>query len=192
MGFARHPGWVLQRLGKNALHPGNFAQPDGTPAHAEIFKDQINASVSLDDIREVGDRWSGPLALKGIMSVDDARRAADVGATAIIVSNHGGRELDGALAAIEALPGIVRAVGDRVEVILDSGVRRGVHVLKALACGAKACSIGRPYLYGLSAGGEAGATKALDILRTELVLAMQLSGCANLKSIDGSLLNSSR
>src|SRR6185312_16084232 len=102
--------------------------------------------------------------VKGVMSADDARRAADEGVTAIIVSNHGGRQLDGAAASIEVLPQIVRAVGNRLEVILDGGIRRGTHVLKALALGAKGCSIGRPYLYGLAVAGQAGATKALHIL----------------------------
>jgi len=122
------------------------------------------------------------------MAADDARRAVDCGVTALIVSNHGGRQLDGAAAPIEALPQIARAVGDRIELILDGGIRRGVHMLKALASGAKACAIGRPYLYGLSAGGEAGVGKALAILRSELTLAMQLSGCPHLKDIDQSLL----
>src|SRR5882762_7567225 len=106
-------------------------------------------------------------------------RAADAGVSAVIVSNHGGRQLDGAAASIAAVPDIARAVGDRIEVILDGGIRRGVLVLKALARGAKACSIGRPYLYGLAAGGEAGVARALEILRTELVRAMRLSGCSD-------------
>src|SRR5260370_42639643 len=122
------------------------------------------------------------------MSAEDARHAADVGVTAGIVSNHGGRELDGAAAPIEVLPEIAGAVGDRMEVILDGGIRRGVHVLKALALGAKACSIGRPYLYGLSAGGEAGVAKALDILKTEFVRAMQLFGVRNIRDIGPEIL----
>lgn len=122
------------------------------------------------------------------MSVEDARRAADAGVTAVIVSNHGGRQLDGAVAPLEVLPEIVRTVGDRVELILDGGIRRGVHVLKGLARGAKVFAIGRPYLHGRSVGGEAGVAKALSMLRTELVRAMQLCGCADLKSIDESLV----
>ena len=188
MGFAQHPSWVLKRLGKGAMHSANFSGPNGKPARDGILEEQLDPSISWKDIREVADWWGGPLALKGVMSADDARRAADTGVTAIIVSNHGGRQLDGAAATIEALPQIAGAVGDRLEVILDGGVRRGVHVLKALALGAKACSIGRPYLYGLSAGGEAGVAKALEILRTELVRAMQLAGCPDLASIDESLI----
>jgi L-lactate dehydrogenase (cytochrome) len=188
LGFARHPQWVLGRLGKHALTLANFAGPDGKVADPEIFRRQLDPSITWKDIRDVADLWRGPLAVKGIMSTDDARRAADAGATAVVVSNHGGRQLDGAAASIEVLPEIVAAVGSRAEVVLDGGVRRGVHVLKALAAGAKACSIGRPYLYGLSAGGEAGVAKALSVLRSELELAMRLSGCPNLASIDGSLI----
>jgi L-lactate dehydrogenase (cytochrome) len=187
-GFARHPGWAMARLGKGAVHLANFTGPGGKRADLGVLAEQLDPSITWNEIREVADRWGGPLALKGVLSADVARQAADAGVTAVIVSNHGGRQLDGAIASIEALPEITRAVGDRLEVILDGGVRRGVHVLKALALGAKACSIGRPYLYGLSAGGELGVAKALDILRTELVRAMQLAGCPDLASIDDSLL----
>jgi isopentenyl diphosphate isomerase/L-lactate dehydrogenase-like FMN-dependent dehydrogenase len=150
--------------------------------------EQLDPSVTWKDIRALIDNWNGPFALKGILSADDARLAVDAGATAVIVSNHGGRQLDGAVAAIEALPEIVRAVGGSVEVILDGGIRRGTHVLKALALGATACSIGRPYLFGLAAGGAAGVQRALDILKRELVLAMQLCGCTNIAAIGPSLI----
>jgi len=189
VGFARYPGWVLKRLGMGTAGSlANFAEPGGKPPRLEVFGEQLDSSITWKDIRQVADWWSGPLALKGVMSAEDARRARDVGVTAVIVSNHGGLQLDGAAATIEALPKIARAVGDRLEVILDGGVRRGVHVLKALALGAKACSIGRPYLYGLAAGGEAGVSKSLNILRSELVRTMQLAGCPNLASIDESLI----
>jgi L-lactate dehydrogenase (cytochrome) len=149
---------------------------------------QLDPSVQWKDVREIIDLWGGPFALKGVMRADDARRAADAGATAVIISNHGGRQLDGEASPLEVLPEIAKAVGDRVEVILDGGVRRGVHVLKALALGAKACSIGRSYLYGLGAGGEKGVAKALDILRTELVRAMQLCGCTDVSKVDATLV----
>jgi L-lactate dehydrogenase (cytochrome) len=122
------------------------------------------------------------------MCVDDAKRAIDVGASAIILSNHGGRQLDGAAAPIDVLPEIAREVAHSLELIVDGGIRRGVHALKALALGAKACSIGRAYLYGLSAGGQPGVTKSLDILKSELVRSMQLSGCADVKDIGPQLL----
>lgn len=189
--FARHPAWVVGQMRKGALSMANFADRGVSAsllAHSKRFAGQLDSSVTWKDVRELIELWGGPFALKGIMSADDARRAADAGVTAVIVSNHGGRQLDGAAASIEALPEIARAVGDRIEVILDGGIRRGTHVLKALSLGAKACSIGRPYLYGLGAGGEAGVAKALSILRAELELAMQLSGCADLNSIDGTLV----
>jgi L-lactate dehydrogenase (cytochrome) len=191
MHFARHPAWVVGQARKGRLSLSNFGDRAGKhrlATHSKGSKGQLDPSVTWKDIREVIELWGGPFALKGVMRADDARRAADEGVTAVIVSNHGGRQLDGAAASIEALPEIVRAVGDRIEVILDGGIRRGVHILKALARGAKACSIGRPYLYGLSTGGEAGVATALNILRSELVLAMQLSGCANLGSVDESLV----
>ena len=157
-------------------------------AQTQYLAEQLDPLVTWKEVRELIDLWGGPFALKGVMAVDDARRAADVGATAVIVSNHGGRQLDGAAAPFDVLPGIARAVGDRIEVILDGGIRRGVHVLKALARGAKACSIGRPYLFGLAAGGEVGVARALDILRSELIRAMQLSGCVDVSRIDDSIV----
>ena len=186
--FVRHPRWSFEQMGIGTYSLANFEEKYGKPARLALLGEQFDYSATWKDIRDIADAWGGPLALKGVTSVEGARRAADAGVTAVIVSNHGGRQLDGAIATIEALPPIVSAVGDHLEVILDGGVRRGVHVLKALACGAKACSIGRPYLYGLSAGGEAGVAKALDILRSELVGAMRLAGCPDLGSINSSLI----
>jgi L-lactate dehydrogenase (cytochrome) len=179
LSFARHPGWVAGRVRKGKITVANFA---GRPERAWSI-DQLDTSIAWNDVRGIIDKWDGPFALKGVMSTDDALRAADMGVTAVIVSNHGGRQLDGAAAPIEVLEDIANAVGDRIELILDGGVRRGVHVLKALALGAKACSIGRPYLYGLSAGGEAGVTRALGILRDELVNAMKLAGCPDIAGV---------
>lgn len=190
IGFAAHPRWVMSQAIKGQMQLANFTAQvgPGSIARQAALLGPFERSLTWRDLRDIADRWGGPMAVKGILSPDDARAAADHGATAVIVSNHGGRQLDGAAAAFEALPGIVRAVGDRVEVILDGGVRRGVHILKALAMGAKACTIGRAYLYGLAAGGERGVDRALDILRGELVGAMQLSGCRTLAEIDSSLL----
>src|SRR6202042_1521218 len=120
---------------------------------------------SWEDLQWLREQWSGPLMIKGIMRVDDARRAVEIGASAISVSNHGGNNLDGTPASIRALPGIVDAVGDRIEVVLDGGIRRGGDVVKALALGARAVMIGRPYLWGLAANGQAGVENLLDILR---------------------------
>lgn len=185
--YTRHPSWVMKRLGRRALrlaHLGHRAALAGAW--------DLDPSITWKDVRGLADSWRGPFALKGVMSGEDAARAADAGVTTVIVSNHGGRQLDGAAASLEALPEVVRAVGGRVEVVLDGGVRRGVHVLKALARGATACSIGRPYLYGLSVAGEAGVAKALETLRTELVRAMQLSGCVNVREASESLLRCAR
>lgn len=186
LSFARHPLWSFQHLSKETRSMANFA--DRRHGDSALQRSQLDPSVTWKDVREIVEQWSGPFALKGVMSPDDARRAADAGVTAVIVSNHGGRQLDGAAAPLDVLPDIVRAVGDRVEVVLDGGVRRGVHILKALALGAKACAIGRPYLYGLGAGGEAGVSTALEILRTEFVRSMQLSGCTNLADVNESIV----
>jgi L-lactate dehydrogenase (cytochrome) len=127
--------------------------------------------------------WGGPFVVKGILSPADAHRAVEAGVTAISVSNHGGRQLDGTLSAFEALGPIVDAVGDSCEIICDGGIRRGTHVMKALARGATACSIGRPYLYGLAAGGEAGVARALQLLHEEIERDMALLGCRSVAEI---------
>jgi L-lactate dehydrogenase (cytochrome) len=130
-------------------------------------------------VERIRDQWGGKLILKGILDADDARMAADTGADGIIVSNHGGRQLDGALSAIRMLPQIVQAVGDRTEIYMDSGIRSGQDVLKALALGAKGTFIGRSYIYGLGAMGQAGVTKALEIIHKELDTTMALCGVQN-------------
>jgi L-lactate dehydrogenase (cytochrome) len=189
--FVQRPGWLLGRLRGRGLSMPNLAARAGSDslvAQMQYIGKQLDPTVSWPDLREMIDLWGGPFAIKGVLSTDDARRAADIGATAVVVSNHGGRQLDGAPAAIEMLPEIVKAVGDRMEIILDGGIRRGVHILKAIAMGATACSVGRPYLFGLSAAGEAGVAKALTILRTELVRAMQLSGCTHVGKVDRAMI----
>jgi L-lactate dehydrogenase (cytochrome) len=190
LNFALSPRWLLSQARKGPWSMPNLSarSGEGLLASSRYLGEQLDRAVSWADVEQIAKLWNGPFALKGIMSVDDARRATEIGATTLIVSNHGGRQLDGAAAPIDVLPEIVAVVGDRIEVILDGGIRRGVHVLKALARGAKACSVGRPYLFGLGAGGEAGVKKALDILRAELVLAMQLSGCSDVRKIDPNIL----
>src|SRR5204863_2875019 len=133
-----------------------------------------------DDLEWIRPAWDGRLALKGLLSPDDARRAADAGVDAVIVSNHGGRQLDHVPATLDMLPSIVDAVGDRLEVLLDSGVRRGTDIAAAVALGARAALVGRAYLYGLAAAGEAGVCHAIDILAGELRTAMALTGAATL------------
>jgi L-lactate dehydrogenase (cytochrome) len=184
--FALHPAWLARQARRGRLSMPTVAAASGSDdlrAQTRFIGAQLDPSVTWADAAEIVKLWKGPVAIKGIMSVADARRAADIGASAVIVSNHGGRQLDGAVGALDALPDIAAAVRDRVDVILDGGIRRGSHVLKALALGATACSVGRPYLYGLSAGGEEGVRKALALLRGEFVRAMQLSGCARLDDI---------
>jgi L-lactate dehydrogenase (cytochrome) len=189
--FALRPRWLYGLARKGPFSMPTFAGHAGSTNivdQTRYFGTQLDASLTWMDVREFIDLWGGPFAIKGLLSAADARMARDVGASAIMVSNHGGRQLDGAIAPFDALPDIVKAVGNEVEVILDGGVRRGLHVLKALAHGAKACSVGRPYLFGLGAGGEAGAYQALQILRSELIRSMQLSGCTNVRSIDPQIL----
>jgi L-lactate dehydrogenase (cytochrome) len=141
--------------------------------------EQFDLQLDWKKVERIRDQWGGKLILKGILDADDARMAADTGADGIIVSNHGGRQLDGALSAIRMLPQIVQAVGDRTEIYMDSGIRSGQDVLKALALGAKGTFIGRSYIYGLGAMGQAGVTKALEIIHKELDTTMALCGVQN-------------
>ena len=194
-GFARRPGWLIGQARKGPMTYANFdarPEPDGLVGRTRRLSAALDPSVTWSDIGEFMELWGGPFALKGIMSALDAVRAADAGVSALIISNHGGRQLDGAAAALDVLPRIADPVGGRLELIVDGGVRRGVHVLKALALGATACAIGRPYLYGLGAGGEAGVARALTLLRAEFETAMKLSGCAALKDIGADLIAPTR
>lgn len=152
------------------------------------FAEQISPAVTWNDLEWLQSLCPLPLVIKGILRADDAVRAVEYGAKAIIVSNHGGRQLDGAIASIDALPEIVAAVGSKAEVLIDGGIRRGVDIFKALALGAKAVLIGRPILWGLAVNGEAGAARVIEILHEELDLAMALSGCAKIEDINISLV----
>ena len=131
-------------------------------------------------------RWNGPFALKGIMSVEDAKKAIDIGCSAIMISNHGGRQLDGSRSPFDQLKAISDAVGDKIEIILDGGIRRGTHVLKALAAGATACSFGKAFLFSLSAGGQEGVERLLHNMQQEIRRNMILMGCKNIKELDRS------
>ena len=148
----------------------------------------FDPSVTWDDLAWVREHWPGPIVLKGVLDVADARQAADLGLEGIVVSNHGGRQLDGAPSTIEALPAIAQAVGDRVSVLMDGGVRSGLDVLKAMAAGARACLVGRAWAWSLGAGGEAGVAHMLQILRQELRVAMALTGCVDVNSASAELL----
>lgn len=149
----------------------------------------VNPSATWSDIEFLRAHWPGPLVIKGVLSPADARAAVDAGADAIVVSNHGGRQLDGTPATIDILPSVVAAVGDRTEVLMDGGIRRGVDVIRALALGARAVMIGRPYWWGLAAGGQAGVTAVLEALRGELDNAMALLGTPTIASIGPEVLS---
>jgi L-lactate dehydrogenase (cytochrome) len=149
---------------------------------------QFDPALSWNDVQWIKKRWGGKLIIKGIQDVEDARLAADSGADALIVSNHGGRQLDGALSSINALPPIVEAVGSRMEVHMDGGIRSGQDVLKARALGARGTYIGRAFLYGLGAMGEAGVTKALEIIHKELDLTMAFCGHTQIDTVDKKIL----
>ena len=150
----------------------------------------MKRSIDWDDAARMIEEWGGPFAIKGVMSVDDAKRAVDAGASAIMISNHGGRQLDGSRAPFDQLQAIADAVGGRVEIIVDGGVRRGTHVLKALAMGATACSGGRMYLYALAAAGQAGVERAMRLLRDEIERDLLLMGCRSVADLDRSMLAS--
>ena len=151
---------------------------------AEWTQKQFDQTVTWKDVDWMRSIWPGKLVLKGILDPEDAREALKTGADAVVVSNHGGRQLDGAPSTIAALPKVADAIGGRKEILLDSGVRTGQDIFRALALGANACMIGRPFLYGLGAGGEAGVTRAIDILRGELDTTMVLTGTDDVKKID--------
>jgi len=184
--FQLPPELRLANLGPDGLAALPAVQDDS--ALAAYFAGLHDASLTWRDIDWLASLTRLPLVLKGVVRVDDARRAVDHGASGIVVSNHGGRQLDTAVASIAALPRIAEAVGDRIEVLVDGGIRRGTDVLKALALGARAILIGRPVLWGLALDGEAGARRVLELLRDELVQAMQLAGAPDVASITADLL----
>lgn len=183
---ARHAGWAWHFLTSPALGFPNLSM-DG-PTSRQRLAEMFDGTVGWPDLEWIRQEWDGPIALKGVLSADDARRAADEGMDAVIVSNHGGRQLDHAPAALEVLPGIADAVGDRVEVLFDSGIRRGSDIAIALALGARAVLVGRAHLYGLAAAGEPGVRHAIDILAGELRTSMALCGAATLADLDRSLV----
>ena len=188
IGFAARPGWVYRALTHPKAILANVAHkiPEGSSQSTSLIEyiaSQFDPSVTWDDLKWMIAEWGGPFAIKGILSPADARRAVDRGVTAIMVSNHGGRQLDGALSAFDALGPIIDEVGGECEVICDGGIRRGTHVLKALARGASACSMGRPYLYGLAAAGQPGVARAIELLHAEIVRGMGLIGCRNIGEI---------
>ncbi|GGO28785.1 alpha-hydroxy-acid oxidizing enzyme [Gemmobacter aquaticus] len=187
LNMATKPRWCLGMLGTKRHTFGNIvghAKGVGDLASLSSWtNEQFDPKLDWTKIARIRDRWGGKLVLKGVLDAEDARRAADFGADAIVVSNHGGRQLDGALSSIRILPSIVRAVKGQTGIWIDSGIRTGQDVLKALALGADAAMIGRSYIYGLGAMGEAGVTRALDIIRKELDVTLALCGERDVKNL---------
>jgi isopentenyl diphosphate isomerase/L-lactate dehydrogenase-like FMN-dependent dehydrogenase len=202
------PAWLLDAVRRNRLAAAHYVERNaqmgttsqaGRPARlsavnaaiasAEAQNRYMQGDLDWQDLAWMRERWKGPLYVKGVLDADDAARAVDqVGAEGVVVSNHGGRQLDRTLAAADALPAIVERVGDRAEVYLDGGVRRGADVITALCLGARGVFIGRPYLYGLAADGERGVAAVLEIFRSELTTTLTLMGCADVASLDRSWL----
>mgnify|MGYP001395270864 CR=1 FL=1 len=186
--FAAHPNWVLNYLFRSKFELSQLKNhvKEGTSISVnvgEYFTKMIDQSMDWKAAEEINKYWGKHFALKGIMSVADAKKAIDIGATAIIISNHGGRQLDGSRSPFDQLAEIVDAVGDKIDVICEGGIRRGTHILKALSLGAKACSGGRLYLYALAAGGQIGVEKALNNLKLELERDMKLMGVTNISQL---------
>jgi len=188
LSYARHYPWTIR-----AIFQGGFDMVNVTSspsAASEInegvmayVNSQFDRSIGWKDVEWLASQWDGPLVIKGIQTVADVRKAVDAGATAVMLSNHGGRQLESAPAPVDCIAAVADALGDKVEIICDGGVRRGTHVIKALSLGATACSIGRGYLFGLAAGGQRGVEHALGLLRSEVELGMALLGCNSVQKL---------
>lgn len=185
--FAVKPSWAINYL----LHE-RFRLPQldshvdmgsGVMSISRYFTEMLEPSMSWDDVAEMVQQWGGQFCLKGVMSVDDAKHAAEIGCTGIVLSNHGGRQLDGSCTGFDQLADVVDAVGDRIDVMMDGGVQRGTHVLKALSLGAKAVGLGRYYLFPLAAAGQAGVERALELMRVEIERGMKLMGCSSVDKL---------
>ena len=185
-----HPRWLIGYLngGKMKTLP-NVIMPDG--AHfplTDVAKALETSVVTWDDLKWIRAQWKGPIAIKGILTGDDAAKARDLGASAVVVSNHGGRQLDQVASGMEALPEVVAAVGNEIEVLMDGGIRRGADIVKALALGARAVMLGRGYAYGMAAAGEKGIDRALEIFHADILRTMRLLGCASVAQLDSSYI----
>lgn len=184
------PRWLAGYLSDGGLMDfPNIVLPGGPMPYADVGAALEQSAVCWDDLRWIRDAWRGPLVIKGVHTAEDARRAVDEGADALVVSNHGGRQLDGVAPTLRVLPEVVEAVNGRVEILLDGGIRRGSDIVKAICLGARAVLVGRAYAYGLGAGGEAGVARAIDILRTDLIRTLKLLGCASVADLDRSYVD---
>ena len=189
--FAMRPGWLFRYFTNKKFELANIKHKTEkgtniTKSVIDYVNEQYDPKMNWDDAEYCIKKWNGPFALKGVMSVEDAKRAVDIGCTAIIISNHGGRQLDGSRTPFDQLKAISDAVGDKLEIILDGGVRRGTHVLKALAAGATACSFGKAFLFSLGAGGQQGVERLLQNMHDEIQRNMILMGCKSVKELDRS------
>ena len=191
--FASHPSWFLsfytsKKFDLPQLKDHIKEGSDISVSLKDYFSKMIDQSISWKDAESISKRWKGHFCIKGIMSPEDAKKAIDIGADSIMVSNHGGRQLDGSRSPFDQLSEIVDTVDNKIEVILDGGIRRGTHVLKALACGASACSGGRMYLYGLAAGGQKGVEKCLSNMKNEIDRGMRLMGVKKISDLNRGML----
>ncbi len=194
LSFGLKPAWLYNFLTSSAFELPHLQEhvEEGTSAVTSIgsyFSNMLDQTMSWNDAEKLRSDWNGPFALKGIMSVEDAKRAVDIGCDGVIVSNHGGRQLDGGCTPFDQLGRIVDAVGDKVDVICEGGIQRGTHVLKALSMGAKACAGGRLYLYALAAAGQKGVEKALEVLQKEIERDMKLMGVTSIDQLSRKNIN---
>ncbi|HXT70146.1 MAG TPA: alpha-hydroxy acid oxidase [Vicinamibacterales bacterium] len=187
--FLARPRWLIDYLRDGGLMSfPNVVLPEGPMPYADVGAALEQSMVSWDDFRWIRQAWPGKIVVKGVHTADDARQAMDAGADAVVVSNHGGRQLDGVAATIAVLPEVVAAVDGRIEVLLDGGVRRGSDVVKALCLGARAVLVGRAYAYGLGAGGGAGVSRAIEILKADIIRTLKLLGIASTAALDASFV----
>ncbi len=191
--FAMHPGWLYRAVVRKDLDLVNITSSKVVSRFdsgvVEYVNSQFDRSLTWKDVEWLAGEWDGPLVIKGIQTVDDCRKAANSGATAVMLSNHGGRQLESTPAPVDCISAVADALHDRLEIICDGGIRRGTHIVKALALGANACSIGRGYLYPLAAGGQAGVERGLELLKTEVERTMALLGCNSIAKLDRKYLN---
>lgn len=182
--FAIKPSWAIDYLTHERFQlpqlDAHVSMGGGVMSISRYFTEMLDPAMSWDDVAQMVRHWGGQFCLKGVMSVEDARRAVDIGCTGIVLSNHGGRQLDGSRSGFDQLAEIVDAVGDRIDVMMDGGVQRGTHVLKALSLGAKAVGVGRYYLFPLAAAGQAGVERALELMQVELERGIRLMGCTSI------------
>ena len=189
--FLARPRWLAGFLSDGGLmnFPNVVLPGQGPMSYADVGAALEQSVVTWDDLNWIRQVWNGPIIIKGVLTPEDARRSVDEGAAALVVSNHGGRQLDGVAATLRALPEVVAAVSGRIEVLMDGGIRRGSDIVKALCLGARAVLVGRAYAYGLAAGGEAGVARAIEILRAGAIRTLKLLGCASVAKLDRSYVD---